>query len=262
MADLIFPILVGWALGYMVNYLSDTLPVTRRLGQPTCPNCSHEIGLTDFLLGHRCRQCGRPRLLRVWSVLLGLAAMSGYLWLNPPHNLGFLLGMALITYFAVVFVIDMEHRLILHPTSLVGAGLAFIAGWLAHGIARSVLGGVAGFVFMVILYYFGVLFAKYRANRMRASGSAPDDEEVLGAGDVILAGILGLALGWPLIWFGILLGILLGGVYGIMLVLAMALTKNIKGRALSIFMPYGPFFILSATFIIFFPRHIQNMLPG
>ena len=214
------------------------------------------------MLGYSCRHCGRPRFIRVWSVLLALTAMSVYIWLNPPHNLGYLLGMALITYFAVVFVIDMENRLILHPTSLVGAGLALIAGWLVHGIARSVFGGIAGFLFMLILYYFGILFARYRTRRMQASGSTPDDEEVLGAGDVILAGILGLALGWPLIWFGILLGILLGGVYGIFLVLAMVLTRNIKGRALQIFMPYGPFFILSAVFIIFLPHFIRYMLPG
>ena len=262
MADLILPILIGWALGYMVNYLSDTLPVTRRLSQPTCANCKNAVGLADFMLGRSCRHCGRSRFIRVWSVLILLSAMSGYIWLNPPHNLGYLLGLALITYFAVVFVIDMENRQILHSTSLVGAGLALIAGSLAHGIANSFIGGVAGFLIMLILYYFGELFARYRTRRMEASGAAADDEEVLGGGDVILAGVLGLALGWPLIWFGILLGILLGGVYGILLVLAMVVTRNIKGRALSIFMPYGPFFIVSATFIIFLPGLIRNMLPG
>ncbi len=41
---------------------------------------------------------------------------------------------------------------------------------------------------------------------MQAAGQDADNEEALGFGDVILAGVLGLILGWPFIWFGLLLG--------------------------------------------------------
>ena len=76
---------------------------------------------------------------------------------------------------------------------------------------------------------------------MQAAGGNPDNEEALGFGDVILAGVLGLILGWPFIWFGLLLGILLGGVFGVILVLYLMLSKRYKREALMVFMPYGPF---------------------
>ncbi|MRR32837.1 hypothetical protein EG834_21460, partial [bacterium] len=62
------------------------------------------------------------------------------------------------------------------------------------------LGGLAGFTIMFVFYLLGVAFAKARARRMRAAGLETDDEEALGAGDVILSTVLGLFLGWPLIW--------------------------------------------------------------
>ena len=125
--------------------------------------------------------------------------------------MGYALGMLLLTYFVVVVVIDVEHRLILHPTSIVGALIALGIGLWLQGIRPTLLGGLGGFGIMLLLYYLGVLFSKYRARRMRAAGMETDTEEALGWGDVILAGILGLVLGWPIIWFGLLLGILLGG---------------------------------------------------
>jgi hypothetical protein len=73
--------------------------------------------------------------------------------------------------------------------------------------------------------------------------------------------VLGLILGWPLIWFGLLLGILLAGGFGILLILAMLLTRRYRNQALMIFMPYGPFLILSAFIIVFFPRWLALVVP-
>ena len=96
---------------------------------------------------------------------------------------------------------------------------------------------------------------------MQASGQGADNEEALGAGDVILAGVLGLIIGWPVIWFSLLLGILLGGIVGILLVLYLVITKKYGRQALMVFMPYGPFFIASAFFIMFIPNWIIAVVP-
>jgi len=261
MTALFIPILSGWALGYIVNYLADVLPETRRLSRPACPNCGNAFLPVDYLLGRRCRTCGKPRSKRMWSALFILTGISVYIWSNPPHNLGYAVGLFLLAYFATVFIIDMEHRLILHPTSLVGAVFTFGAGWLAHDLIPTVLGGLAGLILMSSLYYFGRLFTRIRNRKLEASGLPMDDEEALGAGDVILAGILGLVLGWPLIWFGILLGILLGGVYGLLLVSFLYITRKNTGTAWMVFMPYGPFFILSTFFIIFLPNFVLYVVP-
>jgi prepilin signal peptidase PulO-like enzyme (type II secretory pathway) len=96
---------------------------------------------------------------------------------------------------------------------------------------------------------------------MRAAGQPADDEEALGAGDVILAGILGLVLGWPLIWFSLLLGILLGGLIGLVVMAFMLLSKRYQENVLMVFMPYGPFFIVSTAFILFLPNWISAVVP-
>jgi prepilin signal peptidase PulO-like enzyme (type II secretory pathway) len=114
---------------------------------------------------------------------------------------------------------------------------------------------------MLVLYYLGVLFSKYRARRLKAAGQEADDEEALGAGDVILACVLGFILGWPLIWFGLLLGILLGGIIGIVLILVLILSGRYGKNALMVFIPYGPFFVLSAFFILFLPNWIVHVVP-
>ncbi len=190
---------------------------------------------------------------------IAMLVVSLYTWLRP-HAMGYVLGMLVLTYFALVVVIDMEHRLILHPTSIVGAVLALGIGLRVNGLRATLLGGLVGLAFMLLLYYGGVLFSKYRARRMRAAGQEADAEEALGAGDVILATILGLLIGWPFIWFALLLGILLGGVVGIILMAAM-LVRGLYGKqALMVFMPYGPYFIMSAFIILFLPNWITGVL--
>ncbi len=191
-----------------------------------------------------------------------MPAVSINTWMNPPSKIEYLLGIILLTYFGTVFVIDMEQRLILHPTSIFGVVLGLIVGTVSHGVKATLLGGLGGLLIMLGFYYFGVLFARIRTKRMLALGQETDDEEALGAGDVILATILGLMLGWPLIWFGLLLGILLGGFFSLMLILWLVVTRKYGKNALMLFIPYGPYFIMSAFLIIFFSKFIQMMLPG
>lgn len=191
-----------------------------------------------------------------------MTAVSINTWMNPPSKIEYLLGIILLTYFGTVFVIDMEQRLILHPTSIFGVVLGLIVGTVSHGVKATLLGGLGGLLIMLGFYYFGVLFARIRTKRMLALGQEADDEEALGAGDVILATILGLMLGWPLIWFGLLLGILLGGFFSLMLILWLVVTRKYGKNALMLFIPYGPYFIMSAFLIIFFSKFVQMMLPG
>ena len=255
--------IIGWLCGQLVNYLGDVLPGTRRLSAAVCPDCGTQYGLLSYLLMRKCSNCGQARGLRSWIVQAAAVAASVYTWLRP-HRMGYALGMVLIIYFLVVIVIDLEHRLILHPTSAVGAVLALSIGiWhqamimpLNQAVTTSLLGGVGGLAIMLVLYGMGVLFSKFRARRIRAAGQQADEEEALGAGDVILAGILGLVLGWPMIWFALLLGILLGGVVGVLLFGNMLLQGRYGRQALMVFMPYGPYFVLSAFFILFLPNWI------
>lgn len=262
-ASLIIPILLGWVSGLFVNYASDVLPQTRRFSQPTCPQCQTPYSWVDYLTLRACRSCGRMRSLRTWLVQIVAVTSFAYFWLFPSKALGIPLGMLVLIYFGIITVIDLEHRLILHPTSLVGAVLGLIVGTYIHsridqnglliGVGKSLLGGLFGFAIMFLLYQFGALVAKYRARRMQAAGQADDEEEALGGGDVYLAGVLGLMLGWPFIWDALILGVLLGGVISVLLILVLFARRRYSSQALMTFIPYGPYFIASAFFMLFGP---------
>lgn len=256
------PILLGWAVGLAVNYLSDVLPATRMLSQPACPNCNSNYATTDYLLFQACKTCGRRRSIRTWVIMAAMVGLSVYVWMAPPKLLGYYPGLLLLAYFGVVFVIDLENRLILHPTSIFGAILGLGIGWKSHGLVPTLIGGLFGFGIMYALYYLGILFSKYRARKMNEAGREADDEEALGGGDVILGGILGLTLGWPLIWFGLLLGVLAAGIFGAVLIVIMLIRQKYREQAMMLFIPYGPFLISSAFFVIFLPHLVRVIVPN
>lgn len=257
---LLIPIVLGWFAGLFINYVSDVLPLTRRFSQPSCPECQTPFSWADYLTLRACQKCGKSRSLRTWLVQILTTVAFVYFWLHPSKALGIPLGMIVIIYFGIITVIDLEHRLILHPTSIVGAVLGLIVGTYLHtrinhslliGIRQSLLGGLFGFGLMFLLYQFGALVAKIRARRMQAAGQADDEEEALGGGDVYLAAVLGLMLGWPFIWDAILLGVLLGGLISFLFIVALVLRRRYSTEALMTFIPYGPYFIIGAFYKLF-----------
>jgi leader peptidase (prepilin peptidase)/N-methyltransferase len=256
----VFPVTLGWLAGWLVNYLSDVLPVTRRFSQPACPHCGAPLGWKEYLLFRPCPN-GHPRPTRLWIVQFIILAMSVYSWINPPARIEYFPGLILLIYFGVVFVIDLEHRLILHPTSIFGAIFGLVVGIIAHGISPTLLGGLGGFAIMLTFYGLGVLFTRIRAKRLASMGQEPDDEEALGSGDVILVTVLGLILGWPLIWLCLLYGILLGGLISLIIFLWLIASGKYKTSALMTFIPYGPYFIITAGLIVYFPKFLAMFVP-
>ncbi len=258
---LMIPLFAGILAGWAINYLADVLPHTRSLSQPTCLVCNARFGARDYLLIRPCSH-GHGRSLRTWVVLLITMGISVYIWLSPPEKIGYILGLILITYLGLVFVIDLEHRLILHPTSIFGLILGLIVGLIRRDLRETLFGALGGLTIMLFFYFLGVLFARFRARRMQAVGQEADDEEALGAGDVILVTILGLIVGWPLIWFGLLSGILLGGVVSLCLLAWLVVSGQYSKNALMMFIPYGPYFITSIFVIVFLPDLVSKILSG
>jgi len=258
---LLIPVVLGWVAGFFVNYASDVLPVTRRFSQPACPTCQTKSSWADYLTLRACRNCGSHRSLRTWIVQIVGVASFLYFWLFPPIGLGLPLGLIVLTYFGLITVIDLEHRLILHPTSAFGALLGLFAGTYLHsrindngiltGLGLSLLGGLFGFGIMFILYQLGTLVARLRSRRMQAAGQADDDEEALGGGDVFLLGVLGLMLGWPFIFNAFIIGVLLGGLISLLFMLGLFMRRRYSSEALMTFIPYGPYFILGAVYVLF-----------
>lgn len=247
-------------MGWLVNYLADVLPVTLKFSRPAClnPACRRPYAWGRYLLLKSCPACGRRRGWRVYAVqAIGIAA-AVYLWLQPPARIHFLLGLILFGYLLTVAVIDLEHRLILSPLSIVGMALATILGVLAHGWADTLIGSVAGFLIMYFFYLVGKVFAKIRARRL---GAEADAEEALGSGDVTLVTLLGLLLGWPLIWLALVMAVLAAGLCSLAILVVTLMRGRYRQQAFNIFIPYAPFFIVSAMLIVYFPQVLHALLP-
>jgi leader peptidase (prepilin peptidase)/N-methyltransferase len=173
------------------------------------------------------------------------------IWIFPGKTLPFPLAFILLVFLAVVLVIDLEYRLVLHPVSIAGAILGLAIGIflrskqsITYGITSTLLGGAAGFGIMLVFYFIGELFVK-RMSKMRGMST---DEVALGFGDVNLSGILGLLLGWQAIFACLFFAILAGGLVSLVIILGMLIAKKYKAFTA---IPYAPFLIISAMYFLF-----------
>ena len=248
---LVIPLLLGWLSGWLVNYLADVLPVTRRFSHPVCPQCHFSYPWGDILLFRNCASCGKRRGMRALFVQAVLTVVPVLLWIFPRPGFPFILAFILFIYLSLVFIIDLEHRLVLHQVSLFGAVLALGIGIylrsgtsILHGITTTLIGGAAGFGIMLVFYFIGEWYVRYMSKKR----GMPAGEVALGFGDVNLSGILGLLLGWPAISAGLLFAVLAGGLVSLCIIVGMLLTKKYKAFTA---IPYAPFLILSALYMLY-----------
>jgi leader peptidase (prepilin peptidase)/N-methyltransferase len=130
--------------------------------------------------------------------------------------------------FIIIFVIDLEHGLILNSVVYSGMVVALLFAlfipqpWVYQlrfgGIANFAIGGGIGFVMFLLV-------------ALISRGG-------MGWGDVKLAALIGLATGFPLVFMALIVGAIMGGVVAI----AFLIAKR-KGRKETI--PFGPFLSLS-----------------
>jgi prepilin signal peptidase PulO-like enzyme (type II secretory pathway) len=246
-------VLFGWAAGALVNYLADVLPWKRRFTAPFCIQCQAPIPWLNYLAWpRRCPACAKRRTFRAWLVELSYIIIVVLLWQNPTEKLGFWLGTFLLVYFGVVVVIDLEHKLILHPVSIFGALAGLGIGVYLHGWQSTLIGGAVGYGVMLGLYGLGAGWL-WLMNRRR--GEKVDDV-ALGFGDVNLSGILGLILGWPGIAAGLMLAILLGGLVSLAYIVVLLFTHRFNHFAA---IPYGPFLVAGAVILLFFRDFLQSL---
>jgi leader peptidase (prepilin peptidase) / N-methyltransferase len=146
--------------------------------------------------------------------------------------------------FIVVFLIDLEHGLILnrvvYPAMVVALLLAIYPWpWLTQviqpGIASAALGGAVGFVIFLLI--------------------AIISRGGMGWGDVKLVGLIGLATGFPLVLFSIVLGAILGGIVAVALVIA-------RKRTFKQTLPFGPFLALAAMIALLWGSSLLNWYLG
>lgn len=247
MSDLLIIIALGiggWVAGCLINYLSDVLIRTRSFSPPVCYACGEIISFLSFLTLSPCHICDSKRTPRTWFVQGLSVILLPMLWFYPPDRLGFWISSVYFIYFAIVFIIDVEHRVILNEMSIAGVVLAIPLGLWMNDWQKTFIGGIAGYAIMFGLYYFGVLF-----NRLMAKMRGQTVEEVaLGFGDVNLSSVLGLMLGWPKIGISLFASVMLAGLLSGFYILWMLIRKRYQPFSA---IPYAPFLIIAAVILIY-----------
>lgn len=255
MALLFFILVLGWTFGALLNYLADVLPRKRCLVAPFCLNCQTRFSIFNYLISPRlCPSCGSRRSSRTYVVEILFVGITFWLWESSEYyRMPFWLAEILLLYLGLVTVIDLEHRLILHQTTFIGAGLGVLAGIWQHGWVSTLMGGVVGFGVVLLLYYLGYLLvkliSKWRKERI--------NEEALGFGDVSLSGVLGLMVGFPKIILSLVISILLGGIVSFLYLMVSLLTHRYRSFEA---IPYAPFLIFGGIAILFFFDYIIGMI--
>ncbi len=236
----------GASVGSFLNVVADRLPAGKSVVTPRshCQGCGRPIPVRDLLpvlsylwLRGRCRHCRERIPSRVIAVEVVVGSLFAASYLKFGWGAPFVMVCAGVALLVTIAVIDLEHRLvpnrIVVPAVLVLAVLAPF--WLELGIERALVfdqvhlasltnslaaGAGAFLVFLLVkaVYPLG-----------------------MGAGDVKLAGMMGLLVGYPGIVVALWMAVVVGGVAAVGLL-------ALGGRSRKDAMPFGPF--LSAGGIV------------
>lgn len=240
--------LLGLLVGGLLNVLADYLPQREPPVAPVCVFCGQPrprrnwLAVTGYLLTQgRCTRCGARLPLRHLITELATALLFAFLWQRYGSSPQLFFETLYTAIFVLLFIIDLEHRLILHVTTLPAIALAIVGSFFlsrkGYSWRLALLGGGTGFFLVLGMYLFGHLFVRLM-ERLRGQKI---DQVAFGFGDVTLTTFIGLVVGFPNVIFALLLGVLLGGAGGAIY----WLTKAVMRRDYSPFtaIPYGPFLI-------------------
>jgi leader peptidase (prepilin peptidase)/N-methyltransferase len=257
-------IVIGWLAGVIVNTLSDDLPKRRRpQWPPRYPDGAPRpliawSGIAAFLAGKRASPGGARLSWRcVWAevltmLLMVLAVISAA---NDPRMtmLQLVFWLVYMAIFALITVIDIEHRLILFVVIIPSCIIAVIdALTTSYGatIGDALIGGAVGFGVFFVLYMGGFLFT-YVLGKLR---NQQIDEVAFGYGDVMLITLSGLILGWQALLFTMFITVVLGALGAILYLVVRGLTR----RHYSLFtpLPYGPYIVAGTVLLLLYNQEV------
>ena len=227
--------LLGWLAGGLANWAADRLPHGRAGIDPPPANTStcragtwylvpsHTLTLPwYFFRAGVCPHCGTRRPLR--APVLELATVAAFLagWLRLRESPVAMAAFFLYAWFLLtVAAIDLEHRLVLNvmlaPMAVVALGLSLLPG--KPDPLNALVGGAAGLALFLVIAALG--------------------RGAMGAGDVKLAGVIGLMMGYPAVFQALFTGVLFGGAAA----LALLLSRRAKRKGT---MAYAPYLALGA----------------
>jgi len=245
--------ILGLVVGSFLNVCIDRLPQNKSIAYPPshCEACQHKLAAKDLIpvfsyirLRGRCRYCQASIPRRILWVELATAVIFALLCWH--YGLSAELGVMIFyaSLFIIIFVIDLEHGLILNRVVYPGMIVALLLSlypwpWFSESIgmrvAYAALGGAAGFAIFLLI-------------AMVSRGG-------MGWGDVKLAALMGLAIGFPLVFVAIIMAAILGGIVAVALMIAKKRTRRQT-------IPFGPFLALAAMVTLLWGSNILNWYLG
>ncbi len=231
---IVFLLAMGLAVGSFLNVCIYRLPRRESLMFPAshCPVCDRSLAWFENLplaswlvLRGRCRTCRTPigvqyPLVEAITAAVFVSAYFIYGW-TPLLAARLLFACAMI----VLFVIDLQHRILPNAITLPGIVIGFILSvFLPPGWLSSLIGLIAG---------GGVLFA-IGEGYYRLRGY-----EGLGMGDVKMLAMIGAFLGWPLMLVTLVLASFAGSVVGVGLLVS-------RRGDMKAALPFGTFLAVGA----------------
>lgn len=250
MSDLILLIVyavVGGLSGVVINYLADVLPRTRRLTKPVCPHCDKPYTLKGYLISFKCQNCGAKPSTRTLLVLILSIIASVIVGIYPLGGLNFWLTIPIMIFLGVVFVIDIEYHAVLIEMSIAGLILFALYGYFMQGFLVTGIGGLAGCLIMLAIYFFGIFFSKTMAKIRKEENSEPG----MGFGDVYVGAFMGLFAGWPWVIGMIIIAVIVSGLYSFVYLMVKSIRKDYQAYST---IPYAPFLIIGAIAIYYIPQ--------
>jgi len=245
--------ILGLVVGSFLNVCIDRLPQNKSIAYPPshCEACQHKLAVKDLIpvfsylrLRGRCRYCQASIPQKLMWVELATAVIFALLYWH--YGLSAELGVMAFyaCLFIIIFVIDLEHSLILNKVVYPGMVAALLLAlypwpWFSESIgmrvAYAALGGAAGFAIFLLI--------------------AIVSRGGMGWGDVKLAALIGLATGFPLVFVAIIMAAILGGIVAVALMIA-------KKRNRREMIPFGPFLALAAMVTLLWGSNILSWYLG
>ncbi len=241
----VFAFVTGTVVASFLNVVADRVPRGESIVTPPshCPGCGRHLGplelvpvLSYIALGGKCRVCDLRIPLRVPLVELAGGMLFAFAIWRYGATLDGVLAAFFFAFLLLVAVIDLEHQLVLNRVLLAGLPLAVASALLWSPSVRTAVISVDGRYLDLLLDSAIAGLAGF----LVFLGFAVLSRGGMGAGDVKLAGVLGVWLGLRLLPVALTLAVTLGGIIAAFLLVFRSFNRKDP-------IPFAPFLCTGAV---------------
>lgn len=264
---IILSFIFGSLIGSFLNVLIWRLPREESIGgRSHCPKCGHGLIWIDLipvisilLFRAKCRYCKARISLRYPVIELITAVLFTFAWTEfTPHDFvsGLLLvkALILIAVCVVVFVIDLEHYLILDKIVFPTGVIMGLFALLLHSYSNF----FAAIVFFIPFWFLSCIYLDEDRKGSKLfpaltfSFKALDKPGVMGFGDAKFVALMGLALGFTGTGVGLFLAFFIGAIVGVLLIL-------LGNKKLGSKLPFGTFLSVATILGLFWGQKLWDL---